>query len=105
MDTSALSPDFIAEMKNKLLAEQQRLQDELAGLSAHTEMGDDEDENADEVNVDEVSQDAIAAIKGDLQKIEKALEKIEQGTYGTDDDGQQISEERLRVLPWADKAL
>ncbi len=105
MSTPSLSTEFIAEMKAKLLAEKQRLEDDLSGLSEHTEMGDDEDENADEVNVDEVNQDAIAAIKADLEKIGKALEKIEQGTYGTDDDGQSISEERLRVLPWADKAL
>jgi RNA polymerase-binding transcription factor DksA len=40
-----------------------------------------------------------------LEKIENALKKIETGTYGTDSEGKQISEERLRVLPWADKAI
>ena len=44
-------------------------------------------------------------MKADLVKINKALAKIDDGSYGTDDDGNEISEERLKVLPWADKAL
>jgi RNA polymerase-binding transcription factor DksA len=44
-------------------------------------------------------------IKSDLAKIEKAFQKIEDGTYGFDEAGKQISEERLKVLPWADKAI
>ncbi|MDE2312423.1 MAG: TraR/DksA family transcriptional regulator, partial [Patescibacteria group bacterium] len=67
--------------------------------------GDTEDDNAEEVPVDEVNQDVIATMRADLAKINKALLKIENGGYGTDDAGQPISEERLRALPWADKAL
>ena len=92
-------------MKQKLLAEKSRLEEELKGLSPHTEMGDDQDENAEEVNVDEVSQDLIARINSDLGKVEKALAKIEAGTYGTDDNGKPISEARLRAMPWADRAI
>jgi RNA polymerase-binding transcription factor DksA len=44
-------------------------------------------------------------MKSDLEKVSKALGKIEAGTYGTDDEGKEISEERLRAMPWADKAL
>ena len=44
-------------------------------------------------------------LEEDLKKINAALEKIEAGTYGTDDEGKEIAEERLRILPWADKAL
>ena len=43
--------------------------------------------------------------KSDLEKIDKALAKIDAGTYGTDDSGVEISEERLRVIPWADQAI
>ena len=100
-----LSQEFIEEMKAKLLEQKDKLEEELAGHSAHTEMGDDEDENADEINVDEASQDTIAIMKSDLMKIERALEKIEDWTYGTDDAGKEISEARLRALPWADTAL
>ena len=100
-----LSQEFIEEMKQKLLVQKQKLEEDLARLSAHTEMGDDEDENAEEINVDEASRDVMALMKADLEKIEKALVKISSGSYGTDDDGKQISEARLRALPWADKAI
>jgi DnaK suppressor protein len=99
------SQAFIEEMKEKLLAQKKKLQEDLSGLSVHTEMGDDQEANSDEVNVDEVSQDVSAVMKKDLAKIEKALGKIADGSYGTDDEGKQIGEERLRALPWADKAI
>jgi len=92
-------------MKQKLEEQKQKLLADLKGLRPHTEMGDDYDENASELEVDEVNQDLIARMQGDLEKIDKALAKIEAGTYGTDDEGNEISEARLRALPWADKAI
>ncbi len=100
-----LSPQFIEEMKAKLLEEKQKLTNDLTGLPSHTEVGEDYDENATEIQIDEVSQDVGARMRADLKKIENALAKIENGTYGTDDEGKEISEERLRVIPWADKAI
>ncbi len=100
-----LQPQFIEEMKAKLLEEKARLTEDVSGLPNHTEVGEDYDENATEIQIDEVSQDISARMKADLVKIEKALSKIENGTYGTDDSGTEISEERLRVIPWADQAI
>jgi RNA polymerase-binding transcription factor DksA len=100
-----LSKEFIDQMKQKLLEEKKRLEEDLKGLSPHTEMGDDMDENAEEINVDEVNKDLIARMQNDLGKVGRALEKIEAGTYGTDDAGRPISEDRLKVMPWADKAI
>lgn len=100
-----LNPTFVEEMKKVLLENKARLEGDIKNIPAHTEMGDDEDENAEEVNVDEVNMDVLGVMKSDLQKIEAALEKIENGTYGTDDEGNEISEERLRAIPWADKAI
>jgi RNA polymerase-binding transcription factor DksA len=37
--------------------------------------------------------------------VNKALNKIAAGTYGIDDEGNEIPEERLRALPWADKSI
>ncbi len=68
-------------------------------------MGNDIGENAEEIELDEVNRDLITRMEKDLEKISIALEKIEAGTYGIDGNGEQISEERLRVLPWADTAL
>lgn len=100
-----LSQQFTEQMKSELLKAKKKLQEELLGQHAHTEMGESEEENADEVGPDEASEDVIALIKADLEKIDKALAKIQDGTYGTDDEGKEISEARLKVLPWADKAI
>lgn len=100
-----LQIQFIEEMKQALLDTKAKLQSDLAGLSVHTELGDDDDENAEEIAIDEVNQDLISRMTADIAKIDKALQKIEAGTYGTDDDGNEISEERLRAIPWADKAI
>ncbi len=100
-----LSPQFIAEMKQALLERKSKLEEDLKGFATHTELGTDMDSSAQEVESDEVSQDVIQVIDRDLQKIAVALEKIEKGTYGTDEDGKEISEARLRALPWADKAI
>lgn len=99
------SKEFIEEMKVKLLAQKKKLEGDLGGLLTHSEMGDEEDENASEINVDEASQDVITLMKSDLQKIEIALGKIKDGTYGTDSEGREISEARLSALPWAEKAI
>src|SRR5688572_14824819 len=99
------SQEFIDEMKAQLLAEKDRLSGDLAGLSAHTEVGEDYDENATEIQIDEANQDVRGRMERDLAKIDKALAKIEAGTYGTDDDGQEISEDRLRAIPWADTSI
>lgn len=100
-----LSNEFIEEMKSKLLEEKSRLESELGGIKEHTEVGDDLDENATEIQMDEVNQNLSESMNNDLTKINNALQKIEQGTYGTDEDGNEIGEDRLRAIPWADKAI
>jgi RNA polymerase-binding transcription factor DksA len=100
-----LSQQFVEEMKQRLLSQKEKLEADLAGLKPHEELGGDLDSNVQEVEDDEVSLDMIARINADLEKINKALVKIENGNYGSDDQGNNISEERLRALPWADKIL
>lgn len=100
-----LSQEFINEMKQALETKKAELTAELGGLSSHTELGQDSEENAQEIQLDEISQDVMAVLKSDLAKIETALAKIADGTYGTDGSGKEISEARLRVIPWADKAI
>ncbi|HMR55139.1 MAG TPA: hypothetical protein PKD34_00925 [Candidatus Doudnabacteria bacterium] len=100
-----LSQEFIQEMKAKLLEEKAKLTSDVGGLSEHTEIGDDLDENATEIQMDEVNQNLTTRMNDDLEKIENALQKIEDGTYGVDADGNEISEDRLRAIPWADKAI
>lgn len=96
--------EFIEKMRQRLLADQKRLQEELAGVAPHTELGEGEDA-AGELPLDEANQDVISLIKADLLKIDTALQKIEAGTYGIGDDGAEISPERLEANPYADKAI
>jgi len=100
-----LTQQFIDEMKERLTEEKEKLEIELADLQAHTELGSDLDSDVQEIQMDEVNRDIAARLKEDLRKTEAALEKIANGTYGLDDDGNEISEDRLRALPWADKAI
>jgi RNA polymerase-binding transcription factor DksA len=100
-----LTPEFIEARKQQLLELQAKLEAELKGLHPHTEMGEDEEDTAIELEVDEASQDVIARIKADLVLIANALQKITDGTYGTDDDGNPIDPKRLEVMPQANKAL
>lgn len=100
-----ISQAFIEEMKTKLLALKEQLTSELSGLPSHTEIDTDPEATADEAEQDFDNQGIRLQIQEDLKNIEAALERIEAGTYGLDADGREISEERLRVLPWADKAL
>lgn len=99
------SQEFVQKMKERLLEEKERLTTELSELSMHNEVGDDEDENASEFEMDEVSHDIAATIKSDLEKIETALKKVDQGTYGMTEEGKEISEARLEVMPWADSVI
>lgn len=100
-----LSQEFIAEMKAALLARKDQLTQELAGLTPHTEVGEDYDENATEIQIDEVNQDMIARYQEELEQVEAALSRIESGSYGVDAEGKEIGEDRLRAIPWADKSI
>lgn len=99
-----LTQEFIEKMRQRLLADQKRLQEELSGIQPHTELGEGEDA-AGELPLDEANQDVIALIKADLAKIDVALQKISAGTYGIGDDGAEIPAERLEVNPYADRAI
>lgn len=100
-----LSAEFINEMKARLEELKAKFEAELSGVKPHTELGNDYDDTASELQIDEANQDVIAQIKSDLEKIDTALQKIADGTYGIDDEGQEISQERLEVIPYADKAI
>jgi DnaK suppressor protein len=100
-----LPEDFIEKMKQRMLADKVRLTDELSGIKPQTEMGDNYDDTAEELPLDEVNRDLIARIQSDLEKIDKALAKIANGTYGIGDDGREISQERLEAMPYAETAI
>jgi DnaK suppressor protein len=102
--------DFVQRMKDRLLEEKERLQEELSSVPEHTEMDPNADEWEDssplELQVDEVNQDIRAQLQSDLAGIERSLENVEKGTYGICAiGGEDISEARLEVLPWAESCV
>lgn len=51
---------------------------------------------------EDISLRHLSAHRDDLQRIDEAIRKIDEGTYGLCEDcGEEISEERLKILPYA----
>jgi len=51
---------------------------------------------------EDISLRHLSSHREDLQKIDEAIRKIDEGTYGICEDcGEEISEERLKILPYA----
>lgn len=68
--------------------------------------GQDEDENAQEITTYENMLPVEHALESDLVKINKALDKINQGTYGICEQcGQPIDPKRLEVYPEAETCI
>ena len=105
------SEAFIAQMKEQLEKEQAELSGELGEISEsskageshpkHIEYGRDEESNAMEVGDQETNEAVMNATSARLGEIELALQRIEAGTYGMDENGEMIPEARLRANPAA----
>lgn len=108
------SPQFIEDMKKRLVDEESALTSELSHLTAphgdantkeitaqFPEYGDNEEDNASEVEEYTNRLGTKHEVEVRLREVRQALHRIEQGTYGMTDDGQTIPEERLRANPAA----
>jgi len=101
----------IAHFKRKLLAEKKRALEELsqftmADESRSSDMADtDANDRSDQASELFDRDRQIAArdnVTNILAKVERALQKINEGTYGKSEiDGAPIPLERLEVLPYA----
>jgi len=108
-----MDPNQISRFKRRLEEERQRIlddraaeEDELAGRGvANIDRSDLTDDLSDDAaNYAERGRSDLAESNTDqiLAKISRALQKIEEGTYGLSDiDGSPIPVERLNVLPYA----
>lgn len=103
-------PEFIAEMKERLIQEKQQLLKEL-GLLTHKEgdeykvdfpeYGRHDEDNATEV-ADFGAKLATSTVAEErLAEVDAALERIEKGSYGVTSDGEVIPEARLNANPAA----
>lgn len=95
--------------KARVLQEEQRLRDELAKLGStqsgadaqFQDLGDDEDENAQETANYQDALSLEAQLESTLRQVEKAKARLEDGTYGVCEvTGKDIPVERLDAMPW-----
>jgi len=109
----SLDPQMLTELKEKLVQEKERIREELGRIAKPTKntddynttfenIGDDEDENASEVEEYTDNLALEATLEKQLKEIAEALEKIEAGNYGKCENcGADIPIERLRAYPAA----
>jgi DnaK suppressor protein len=95
-----------------LQRERERIQSELDTLRAARGDGDDELSRVDQHTADQGSelfenerdQSVIERLKYDLQAIDRAEQRLEEGTYGVSvESGEPIPDGRLEAIPWAER--
>jgi RNA polymerase-binding transcription factor DksA len=109
----AHTQSFIEECKELLLKEKTRLEEQLGRFAKKTkaegefetqmsDIGTDETENAIEVTEYVDNRALEETLEHELQEVLAALKRIEDGTYGADEQtGEDIPEQRLRAYPAA----
>ncbi|MDP4001393.1 MAG: hypothetical protein Q8P83_04100 [bacterium] len=115
--SNEVNKQLLEENKEKLLSEKERILGILTRIGKRDgtgefpgeykpnfpNVGDETDENASEVTQFETSLALTKNLEEKLGKIESALKRLEDGTYGKDKEGNDIPEERLRAVPEAEK--
>ncbi len=108
---------FIEERKQDLIARNENIKKQLSTFAKKTrldndyqtewtEFGDKEDDSVSEVENFERNLNLEGTLEVSLQKTDKALKRIEDGTYGRCEKcGQPIEEGRLRVFPSATSCM
>jgi DnaK suppressor protein len=94
-----------------LRRERERIESSLADLkrvreSGVDQLGGDADLTDDgELIEDEEVDDAVAAqLRAELEAVERAEKRLEDGTYGLSvDSGEPIPAQRLEAIPWAER--
>jgi RNA polymerase-binding transcription factor len=95
--------------KELLQQERTRIEQELGRLRAN---GDDELSHVDQHTSDagtelfeaERDQSLIQRLQHDLEAIERAEQRLSEGTYGVSvDSGEPIPDGRLEAIPWAER--
>jgi len=119
MTTAQSSSTRIRATKKRLLAEKERLEQELHEIVERTSLSSDVEQVTEMSTYDDHPADLASetferekdlALESNIQdllgKVDTALEKIEDNTYGLCDScGIEINPNRLEALPWASLCL
>ena len=100
-----LNPEFIQKMKDRLLKERLEVKANIEEISQPELAMDnpDEDDLANDAVEDILQGSSLVVLKNLLDKIERALERLENGTYGVcAETGRAIPEAVLEEEPWAE---
>ncbi|MFA6551346.1 MAG: TraR/DksA family transcriptional regulator [Patescibacteria group bacterium] len=98
--------EFIKKMQERLLIEKEQVEKKLAELHSPEAPMDnpDEDDLANDAVEDIIEESSRATFHRILEKIDAALARIEQGTYGIClKTGKEIPSEHLEQEPWAEE--
>lgn len=99
---------LVEKNKKRLLQEKQRLEALLTRIvkDEHPEFGTKDDENAAEVTAYETNLVEERDLKDKLQKVDAALRRIKQGTYGVCvNGGEELPVARLDAVPEAENCV
>ena len=106
-----MEPDRARELLER---ERERVTRELAELRAERSGDDGELSSIDQHTADlgtelfeeERDQSLINRLEQDLEAIERAFKRLEEGTYGVSvESGAPIPDARLEAMPWADRTV
>jgi RNA polymerase-binding transcription factor len=86
------------ELREELRRLTERPPDATPAVGFGKRVGDGTTEAVERINTTATARSIAAAIA----EVDRALEKLDEGTYGTCDAcGERIGEERLEAVPWA----
>jgi RNA polymerase-binding transcription factor len=113
MEGSRLDEAALAGLRDELIRHRDFLRAEITAQGADPDSDDvnivDDAGFADRGHSSEERSQVIAvvrALRSNLRDVERALSKMEAGTYGICERcGQPISRERLEALPWAELCI
>ncbi len=100
-----LDQEFIQKMKERLMQERLEVRADIEELSQPEAPMDnpDEDDLANDAVEDILQGSSLAVLRNLLDRIDSALERIKDGTYGIClETGKEIPKEVLENEPWAE---
>jgi DnaK suppressor protein len=109
--TDGMDPE---KARDLLTRERERIERELTDLRTARDGGDGELADYDQHNADagtelfeeERDQSLIRRMERDIEAIDRAFKRIDEGTYGVSvESGEPIPEQRLELLPWAERTV
>lgn len=94
------------EARRLLRAERERLtvllSDQEEAVVEQQDVDTGPADSAKDITDRQIDESELAHVRGQIDEIDAALQRVEDGTYGVSEvSGEPIPDERLRAVPWA----